>query len=699
MAMRTSDEAQTSPKDRGQLRPFLRAGLDTLDFGFAIFDRDLRLVACNRAFRTLRGYPAALCKPGTELIAFYRFNAERGDYGPGDVEKQAKSRLSRVRKREPHSLQYEAASGQILSVQYTPIVDDGLVLTYADITARKQAEETIARKDAELHVALDNMPGALVYTDDDLNIVVCNDRFADMYPVPRKLLQPGRPYPDFLRHLAEHGYYGDGDVEALVAKRVASLRNPSGVTFEDRTPDGRVYEIFRRRAAPGGTVTVMTDITGLKGAEEDLARKEAQLHLALDNMPGALVYTDEALNIVFCNDRFADMYPVPRELLQPGLPYVGFLRYLAENGYYGAGDVEALIANRVESLREPSGKSFEDVTPDGRVLRIGRRHVVTGGMVTVMTDITELKDAEKNLLAAKERAEKATQLVTEKKLMLESLASKLSKYLSPQIYKSIFSGEKNVDVASQRKKLTIFFSDIAGFTETTDILESEELTILLNQYLSEMSSIALEYGATIDKFIGDAIMLFFGDPESRGTREDAIACVKMAVAMQQRMRDLQAEWRERGQEHVFQLRIGINTGYCTVGNFGSDDRVDYTIIGNEVNLAARLQTHADLGGILLAHETYSLVKDVVVAEETGTITVKGFPRPVSTHRVVGLNDESAAKGRIIRQEQDGMLLIIDQKKLSGKGRTDAIRVLQEALGRLSDPRELPDNPKSGRTPQ
>jgi class 3 adenylate cyclase len=268
--------------------------------------------------------------------------------------------------------------------------------------------------------------------------------------------------------------------------------------------------------------------------------------------------------------------------------------------------------------------------------------------------------------------------------MLESLSSKLSKYLSPQLYKSIFSGEKNVEVASQRKKLTIFFSDIAGFTETTDLLESEELTSLLNQYLREMSSIALEYGATIDKFIGDAIMLFFGDPESRGPREDATACVKMAVAMQQRMRDLQAAWRDRGQEHVFQLRIGINTGFCTVGNFGSDDRVDYTVIGNEVNLAARLQTHADLGGILLAHETYSLVKDSVLTEETGTITVKGFPNPVRTHRVVGLHDDTALQGRIIRQEQEGLLLIIDKLKLTGKGRTDAIKVLEDVMGRLKD---------------
>ncbi|MEO8675289.1 MAG: PAS-domain containing protein [Casimicrobiaceae bacterium] len=662
----------------------IRAGLDTLDFGFAIFDRDLKLVASNEAFRTLRDYPAALCKPGAELVALYRFNAHRGDYGPGDVELQAQTRLVRVRARQPHELEYSLASGQILCVRYAPIAEDGLVLTYADITARKQAEAQVAQKEAELKVALDNMPGAIAYTDDELNIVVCNDRFAEIYQVPRELVQPGRPYPGLLRYLAENGYYGDGDVDALVAKRVESLRNPTGRTFEDRAPDGQIYEVCRRRATPGGTVTVITNVTGLKHAEEHLARKEAELLVALDNMPGALAYTDEALNIVVCNDRFAEMYPVPRELLQPGRRYPDLLRHLAEHGYYGDGDVETLVAKRVESLRHPTGEAFEDHTPDNRVYRIARRKVASGGAVTVMTDVTELKVAERNLLEAKQRAEAASKLVTEKNQMLESLSTKLSKYLSPQLYRSIFSGEKNVEVASQRKKLTIFFSDIAGFTETTDLLESEELTTLLNQYLREMSAIALEYGATIDKFIGDAIMLFFGDPETRGASEDATACVRMAIAMQQRMRDLQAEWRERGQEHVFQLRIGINTGFCTVGNFGSADRIDYTIIGNEVNLASRLQTHADLGGILLAHETYALVKDTVLAEETGTITVKGFPTPVRTHRVVGLHDGSGMQGRIIRQEQDGLLLIVDQQRLSGKGREDAIRILQEAMDRLKN---------------
>ena len=210
--------------------------------------------------------------------------------------------------------------------------------------------------EAQLQIALDNMPGALVYTDERLHIVFCNDQFKTMYPAPQDLLQPGRPYPAFLRHLAENGYYGKGEIDALVGQRVESLRNPTGKSFEDRSPDGRWYRILRCRAASGGTVTVMTDVTEHKRAEQALAAKEAQLLVALDNMPGALVYTDEDLSIVFCNDRFREMYGVPAELLQPGRPYPAFLRYLAENGYYGDGDVEALVERRVASLRNPSDK-------------------------------------------------------------------------------------------------------------------------------------------------------------------------------------------------------------------------------------------------------------------------------------------------------------------------------------------------------
>jgi class 3 adenylate cyclase len=194
-----------------------------------------------------------------------------------------------------------------------------------------------------------------------------------------------------------------------------------------------------------------------------------------------------------------------------------------------------------------------------------------------------------------------------------------------------------------------------------------------------MSLIALAHGATIDKYVGDAILAFFGDPETRGVKEDAITCVRMAIAMQKRMRELQLEWRDRGLQKPFQLRIGINTGYCTVGNFGSDDRMDYTIIGSEVNLASRLQSHAELGGILLSHETYSLIKDHVLAEERTPIQAKGIAKPVRNYAIIAPLEDLVAQGRAIHEVQDGLRLLIDLQKLD-KGKV--VKALESVLTRL-----------------
>jgi class 3 adenylate cyclase len=176
---------------------------------------------------------------------------------------------------------------------------------------------------------------------------------------------------------------------------------------------------------------------------------------------------------------------------------------------------------------------------------------------------------------------------------LASLSMKISRYLSPQIYKSIFSGQKDVTIQTERKRLTIFFSDIKDFTATTERLQPEQITQLRNEYFTEMSKIALAHGGTIDKFIGDAMLIFFGDPETLGDADDAKACLRMAVEMQQRIAGLNAKWRNAGIEYPFRVRMGINTGFCNVGNFGSNDRMDYTIIGAEANLAARLQSIAE----------------------------------------------------------------------------------------------------------
>jgi class 3 adenylate cyclase len=196
-----------------------------------------------------------------------------------------------------------------------------------------------------------------------------------------------------------------------------------------------------------------------------------------------------------------------------------------------------------------------------------------------------------------------------------------------------------------------------------------------------MSKIAERHGANFDKFIGDAIMCYFGDPESMGVREDAAACVRMALDMRDRLNDMQTRWRDQGLiDRPFLARMGINTGYCTVGNFGSRDRMDYTIIGNQVNLAARLESHSDAGGILLAAETYSLVRDWVVAEEQDAIDVKGIPAPIKTYRVRGTYEELAREETFFHHESDGLTVIINGTRTNRK---KARKILEQVLANLN----------------
>ena len=201
--------------------------------------------------------------------------------------------------------------------------------------------------------------------------------------------------------------------------------------------------------------------------------------------------------------------------------------------------------------------------------------------------------------------------VEERTAELVELSKKLAKYFSPQVYDSIFSGKLDVTIKTQRKQLTIFFSDLQGFTELTERLEPEVLTQLLTNYLTEMSKIATKWGGTIDKFIGDAILVFFGDPKTQGKEEDAVSCVSMAIEMLEKLNSLRITWRKKGLAKPLNARIGIHTGVCTVGNFGSEDRLDYTIIGNGVNLASRLETSSEVNKILLSEDTYLLVLSLI----------------------------------------------------------------------------------------
>ena len=256
---------------------------------------------------------------------------------------------------------------------------------------------------------------------------------------------------------------------------------------------------------------------------------------------------------------------------------------------------------------------------------------VQGQLIDRTNEVT-LQAKNEELLIENEKAFEELSFKTER---LEKISNQLAKYLSPQIYKNIFETDTDKVETYTRKKLTIFFSDIKEFTNLSDRLDPDLLAEIINEYLSEMTEIALQFGGTIDKFIGDAILIFFGDPETEGTAVDAKRCLDMAIAMRNRVGELDEVWKkEKGISQGLQVRTGISTGYCTVGNFGSVKRVDYTVLGSPVNLAARLEAACSPQEILVSPETKGLVSELFEFEEKKPIKLKGFYDTVKPYQLI-----------------------------------------------------------------
>jgi len=239
----------------------------------------------------------------------------------------------------------------------------------------------------------------------------------------------------------------------------------------------------------------------------------------------------------------------------------------------------------------------------------------------------------KRLQVGEQGLRRASLALTATNRELEEAQALLSRYVAPQLAEQIAAGRGESVERHERRKLTIFFSDIKDFTATTDAMEPEDMAVVLNRYLREMVEIADSHGGTVAQISGDGLFIFFGAPTIRSDREHALQAVQMAIAMQQRMASLQREWFDAGVEHPFEIRCGINTGMATVGGFGSGCRREYTAIGMQTNLAARLEAACTPGEILISHSTWALVKDEVTCEAAGELTVKGFHRPLRSYQV------------------------------------------------------------------
>lgn len=648
-----------------------REALDSCPAALVVVDEEGRLLVHNARLRELLGYE----KEELDLIDTRRFW--------NDLEQR--SAILEALHENPGPLLNEEAvwrtkDGELrhVLVSYVQVAYRGGHVSFVggkrlswvyDITALKRREAQIAEQERQFREILDYCPAALLVVDDDGRLLFHNARL-------RALL--GYDAAE-LNGFDSRRTWVDLDHRARI---IESLRRRGGQLLNEevvwRRKDGETIDLLISYVqvayqhghvsfAGGQRLCWVYDITPLKRAEEARRRSERRLVEAIESISEGFACYDADDLLVICNSCYRDiLYGGQETELAPGMSFESIVRRAAERGFVkdAEGRIEEWISERLARHRAPGEPQIQR-RANGRWIMVSERRTEEGGTVAVYSDITELKQREESL--------------SEKSAALEALSSKLAKYLAPQLYQSIFTGQQDVKIASRRKKLTVCFSDIADFTTTTDRMEPEDLNQLLNHYLTEMSRIAHQFGATIDKYVGDGIMMFFGDPETRGVKEDALACVRMALAMQKRMGELAETWRNAGIETPLRCRIGIHTGICTVGNFGSEDRMAYTIVGGVVNLAARLEREAKPGGVLMSYDTFAHVQNEIECEARGHISVKGIAYPVATYEAIAPTQEEAAGPSPIRTELPHLRIEIDPAAMSDGERSEAAIALRRTL--------------------
>jgi adenylate cyclase len=205
------------------------------------------------------------------------------------------------------------------------------------------------------------------------------------------------------------------------------------------------------------------------------------------------------------------------------------------------------------------------------------------------------------------------------------------RYVSQRVVEQLVKNPDMANPSGRKERLTMFFSDVRGFTSMSEKMEPQEVQQLLSEYFTEMTRILFKHGGTLDKFMGDAVMAFFGNPEPQP--DHALRAVLMALEMQEAVAGLNQKWLSEGRRTIG-VGMGIDTGDVTVGNLGSKDFLDYTVIGDHVNLACRLEQNAKAGEIIITQATYDEVKTAVEVEPMEPIKVKGKAEPIPIYRVL-----------------------------------------------------------------
>ncbi len=378
-----------------QTNVWFDAALSNMSQGLCLFDADQRLVICNKRFREIYDYPEELVRPGTPIAKLLE-HPSGGLKDSGKTLEQALEEVSTQR----HEI-FVTNDGRYISIVRTPVASGGWVATHEDITEQKRAEELVIAKAAELQAfnerfdaALSSMSQGLCLFDSEQRLVICNERFREIYGYPKGLVRPGTPLNSILSHLMARGAR-QGDM--TVDDYIAGLKTQTNETFFNL--DGRIISIVRTPTPDGGWVATHEDVTEQKHAAQLLADQAAELRTvnarfdaAINNMAQGLCLTDADRRVVMANHRFCEIYGLPEELVQPGVSAAVLIGEVTARGFMPE-DMSPEEFVRVM----PERRSQAVVSADGRTISITRGPIPGGGLIATHEDVTERRNAERRL--------------------------------------------------------------------------------------------------------------------------------------------------------------------------------------------------------------------------------------------------------------------------------------------------------------
>ena len=376
-------EAEARLKQQATL---LRTILEHMNQGISVVDADLHILAANRRFSELLGFPDGFIREHTFFEEVIRFNAERGEYGPGDVAQLVRERVELAKEFLPHRLKRTRPDGTVLDIVGTPLPGGGMVTTYTDITAQERTSADVRRERDFNRRLIESVPGIFYLIDQDGRFVLWNHHFEAITGYSSEEMHSAQPLDFF-----------EGEDRQLIEERIGAVFATGSATAEAlfRSKDGSKRPFFftgERIALEDGRPVLIGlgfDITERRQAEAELTRQTAVLQATLEAMDQGISVVDSDLHMTALNRKFCEMLDFPAEMAVGGAAFADFARYNAERGEYGPCDVEEKVQEMIERAHHPQPHHFRRARPNGRVVEVRGNPMPGGGFVTTYTDVTE----------------------------------------------------------------------------------------------------------------------------------------------------------------------------------------------------------------------------------------------------------------------------------------------------------------------